>query len=448
MTAPTIVDLDALLAPFYDAETPPDGWRVGTEAEKFGVHRRTGQPLSYDGDDGIVQVLHRLVERCGWRAEPEYDGGPVIALRRGQASVTLEPGGQLELSGAPLRTIHETRAELTDHLRELREACADLDVAWLGLGFHPTATQADLPWVPKLRYGVMREYLPTRGPMALDMMRRTCTVQANLDYADEADAMRKLRVSLRLSALLTAMFANSPFVEGVRTGERSHRAKVWLHMDPDRSGLLPFAWKEGGSYRDYVEWALDVPMFLIKRDGGRILRNTGQTFRAFMRDGFEGTDATLADWRGHLMTLFPEVRLKNTLEIRGADSQGLDLACALPALCKGVLYDARALDAAEALAERFDYAAVEAARPAIAATGLAATLCGRRVAAWAGDLLEIAEAGLARIDDRDADGRDERVHLAPLRALIEREATPADALLAAIDPRRALAPQLFEHALA
>jgi glutamate--cysteine ligase len=429
--SPLLRDPEQLLAPFRLGIKPPSEHRVGTEAEKPGV-RFDGGPVPYSGERGIAAVLDRLA-LAGWAVEREHDGGPIIALTKDRASITLEPGAQLELSGAPLRTIHETAAEMKAHLDEVG-ACGDaLGIRWLGLGFHPFARREDLEWVPKLRYGVMRSYLPTRGAHGLDMMLRTSTVQANFDFTSEADALRKLQISLRLSPVVSAMFANSPFVEGRPTGERSHRVRVWLDVDPDRSGLLPFAWSDRAlGFRDYVEWALDVPMFLVKR-GGRIVANTGQPFRAFLRDGFEGHRATESDWTTHLNTLFPEVRLKRTLEVRGADGQPEDTVVALPALWKGIFHDTSALAAAEALASRLHFDEVEAARPSIGHRALRARLQGRDVAAWAGDLLEIAEAGLERIADLDAEGRDERIHLAALRALIDAGESPADRLLRALN---------------
>lgn len=437
--------LDDLLAPFHEAEKPRARWRVGTEAEKFGVHRGSGAPVLFEGEAGVRTILLELADRHGWFAEREVEGGEVIQLRRGDASITLEPGAQLELSGAPLGTIHQTCSEFRGHMAELRDISDELGIVWLGLGFHPFATQDQLPWVPKLRYGVMREYLPTRGSRALDMMRRTATVQANFDFDSEADAVRKLRVTLALSPVVTAMFANSPFLEGRAAGEKSHRAAVWLDVDADRTGLLPFAWSEGFGYRDYVEWALDVPMFLVKRDG-KVLRNTGQTFRGFLRDGFSGAHATRGDWTTHLNTLFPEVRLKNTLEVRGADSQPTSMVCALPALLKGVLYDEQALAEAEALVAGLDHEAVAAARPAVARDALRATLSGRPMADWARSLLAIAEGGLSRISNLDRQGRDERIHLSKLKTLVEDGLCPADAMLAEIDEHADLLPQILEKA--
>ena len=390
-------------------------------------------------------MFRRLVERHGWFGEREHADGVVISLRRGHSSITLEPGAQFELSGAPLETVHETCTEFRGHMAELADISEELGLSWLGLGFHPLASADDLPWVPKLRYGVMREYLPTRGSMALDMMRRTATVQANLDFSDEQDAIRKLRLALRASPIVTAMFANSPFVEGRATGERSRRARVWLHMDPDRSGLLPFAWEEHMSYRRYVEWALDVPMFMLKREG-RALLNTGQTFRAFLDDGFEGARATMSDWEIHVNTLFPEARLKNTLEVRSADGQSTDMTCALPALWKGLLYDASAMSKAETLLEPLRFEEVQGSREHIADRGLRATLAGREVAEWASELLDAAETGLRHLSNLSSSGDDETVHLARLRERVSRASTPADDLLDRIDAAAPLLPQLLEHA--
>jgi glutamate--cysteine ligase len=422
---------DDLRAPFARAEKPASAWAIGAEAEKFGVDRATGAPLHYNAPEGksVPTVLHTLIERHAWHAESEAEGGPLIALRRGQASITLEPGGQLELSGAPLPDIHAVCAESRGHFDELRSISCEMGVIWLGVGFHPFARQADLDWVPKMRYGIMREYLPRRGQFALDMMRRTATVQANYDYSSEADAMRKLRVSLKLSPVVTAMFANSPFVEGRPFGGRSYRARVWLDVDPDRQGLVPQVFGEKARYDDYIGWALDVPMFLIKRDG-KAIENTGQTFRDFMRDGFEGHRPTMTDWETHLNTLFPEVRLKRTIEVRGADSLPADLACALPALFAGIFYDERALAEAEALVEDFTHDELVALRQHVPQLALESPWRGGRLASLAERVVSIAEGGLERRGRLSRDGRDERIHLVRLKRLVERGACPADELLA------------------
>lgn len=426
---------DDLLLPFEHAQKPSAAFRIGTEAEKIGLLEDTFAPLPFEGPRSVQRVLELLAERHGFRAEREHEQGAVIALRRGEESITLEPAGQLELSGAPFASMHDTATELATHLRELRALSEELGILWISLGFHPFARQDELPRVPKLRYAVMERYLPTRGPRALDMMRRTCTVQANLDYASEADALRKLRVSLAIQPIVTAMFANSPFYEGGRGAHLCERAAVWLGMDPDRSGILPFAWERDMSYRAYVEWALDVPMFLIKR-GSRVVPNTGQTFRTFMREGVAGERPTLGDWEMHLNTLFPEVRLKKTIEVRGADAQSAELTCALPAFWKGLLYDEVALGELEKLVAPLDALSVQQVRPAVARDGLRAELAGRQVQRWAEDIADIACAGLERHALFDAQGRDERVYLQPLLELLAHGKTPADRLLECASPDR------------
>jgi glutamate--cysteine ligase len=423
-----LTTLDQLLIPFHEAIKPVDRHRIGAEAEKFGVDAATGAPLPYEGERSVMTVLEALVERHGWKPERETPDGPLIALLRAGASVTLEPGGQLELSGATLETIHQTCFEMSGHLAELRDISNELGIMWLGIGFHPFAAQAELPWVPKQRYAIMRRYLPTRGEHGLDMMRRTATVQANYDYSSEEDALRKLRVSLRLAPLTTAIFANSPFYEGRLFGGRSFRARVWLSVDPDRQGLVPAVLERGRRFEDYIEWALDAPMFLIKR-GDEVVENTGQSFRSFMRHGFRGHTPTLKDWETHLNTLFPEVRLKRTLEVRGADSLPANLVCALPALWTGLLYDPKALDQAEELTASFTAAELEALRPGIAELALEAPFRGAPLAALAERVIDIASGGLERRARLDKNGKDERIHLAKIAALVEKGSCPADALV-------------------
>lgn len=418
---------DDLLAVFHEAEKPVEAHRVGAEMEKFGVVEGA-RPIGYEGERGVLALLEHLAERHGWAPEREVDGGPIIALARGSAHVTLEPGSQLELSGAPFSDVHQVAAELDQHLEELACPSKSRGIRWLGLGFQPVAKRLDYEFVPKQRYGIMREYLPTRGGHALDMMLRTATVQANYDYASEADAMKKLRVALKLAPLTTALFANSPFVEGKPFGGKTFRGRVWTDVDPDRSGLLPAMWSERATYATYVEWALDAPMFLFKRAGVPVL-NTGQTFRAFFEDGFDGHRPTQGDWVTHLGTLFPEVRLKRTLEVRGADSQGRALASALPALFLGLLYDARALDDADALTASFTPAEIEALRVPVAERGLEAEFRGAPLARLAERVLDLASAGLARRAVLRADGADERAYLAPLVRLVERARSPADDVL-------------------
>ena len=424
--------MDDLLALFHDAEKPRDRWRVGTEAERIAVRANDGAHLPYDGPVSVVAIFRELIRQHGWEPERETSEGPIIALRRGDASVTLEPGSQIELSGSPYRSVHEAKAESDAHWADLQPVIEEFGLVWLGLGNHPFASVEQLGWVPKMRYEVMRKYMPTRGPMAGDMMTKTCTVQANLDYASEEDAMRKLRVGLRAQPLVTAMFANSPWNEGKRSGYKSYRALVWLHMDRDRSGLLPFAWKDHPSYVDYVEWALDVPMFLVKR-GGKAYYNTGQTFRSFMEAGFQGVRAIHDDWVAHLRTLFPEVRLKSTLEYRGADQQRPDMVFALPALWKGLLYDDESFRGLERLVDPWSFPEVQQQRDALARRGVQAKFMARDAVDWAGEIVELAEAGLRRISDKNEAGEDETALLRPLRALLERAQCPADPLLEEVE---------------
>lgn len=406
---------------------PEAAFRIGAEAEKFGVFREGIRPLGYLGNQGIVGLLTALIQRHGWSPYHEVEGGPMLALERGNANVTLEPGCQLELSGAPHEHVHLICAELHGHMAELNAISKPMGLEWLGVGFHPFARREDLDWVPKARYPIMRRHLPTRGSLALDMMLRTATVQANFDFSSEADAMRKLRVSLRISPIIQAMFANSPFIEGKLWGGRSARARVWLDMDPDRSGCPEVLFREGATLEDYIEWGLDVPMFLIRR-GDEFIDCTSLTFRSFMKNGAFGHRATDKDWEMHLNTLFPEVRLKRTLEVRCADSLPTPLACALPAIWGGILYDPKALSEAEALCQSWDYATYERERRAVPEQAMRAQFFGKRMDAWAAEIVRIAEGGLERRGRLNAKGENERVHLRRLIELVGKGQCPADAL--------------------
>lgn len=411
---------------FSECEKPESEFRIGAEGEKFGVHEETGEPLGYGQAFGVCQVLEHLAKEHGWSAYREFEGAPVIALERARASITLEPSAQLELSGAPLPDLHATAAELRAHFAEIRPISERLGIAWLPTGFHPLARLEELPWVPKSRYPIMRRYLPRKGARGLDMMQRTCTVQGNFDWSSERDAMQKLRLGLRIAPILNALFANSPFLEG-RVGERlSERGDVWLHMDPERSGLVSRVFdRVDVGYEDYIEWALDAGMFLIKRPG-RVIENTGQTFRDFLANGFEGERATLADFKLHLATLFPEVRLKNTLEFRSLDCLPPPLTLGALALVTGLLYDERALDSASALTEHFTSEVLGSLRPGLTVRGLDAPIPGI-ADGWrmAEQLVELAAAGLERRARRDAAGTSEAKFLDPVRELLERRESPA-----------------------
>jgi glutamate--cysteine ligase len=416
---------DDLLAVFYEAAAQTEAPRIGPEMEKTGIHPADLSPVTYEGV--VMNVLVDLAAHHGWATHRERDGGPIISLEKNGASVTLEPGGQLELSGAPAPDVHAIDDETRTHMRELADVSARLGVQWLGIGFHPFAARADLHWVPKLRYAIMRDYFPTVGRYGVDMMLRTCTVQTNLDYRSEDEAMRMMHLSLALSPLTTAIFANSPWVEGKPFGGVTMRGLVWTDVDSSRTGLVPALWKKNARFEDYVDFALGANMFIIKR-GADATANTEQTFSDYMREGKEGMRPTQDDWRLHLNTLFPEVRLKRTIEIRSADAQGPKYVSALHAMYTGLLYDDRARDELEALIESWTYDEVAALRPRIWREGLGTPFRGERLAGVASKVLDIAKGGLVRRARLDAKGRDEYVHLAALVSLVSRGLTPADEL--------------------
>ncbi len=409
-----------------DGEKPPERWRVGTEHEKIGLYEGDHLPVPFEGPRGIGAMLERIAEADDWSRV--FEGENLIALEKDGASITLEPGGQLELSGAPLRTIHETCDEFHTHVALLKEVCAPFGIAWLGLGIQPLHPVASLPRMPKERYRIMRRYLPTRGPLALEMMFATATVQANLDFADEADMARKMRTAMGVSPLVSAIFANSSLSEGRANGFVSRRLEAWHHTDPDRTGLLPFVFEEDFGYRRYVEWAIDVPMFFIVRNG-RYADAGARTFRQFLETGVEGTRATLADFDRHLTTLFPDVRLKRVIEVRGADAVPPGLTCSLPALWKGVLYDAEARRAAWDLVSAASFEQRQAARADVARRGLAAEHAGRPVLELARELAAVARAGLARIGHAGRRDPDETAFLDPISEQLESGASPGRVVL-------------------
>ncbi len=429
--ADPIRNRDDLLAVFYEAASSDAPKRVGPEMEKCGIHPAKMSPVTYEG--AVMNVLVELAAHHGWKSYREREGGPVIALEKDGASVTLEPGGQLELSGAPHIDVHAIENETREHMRELEGVSERLGVRWLGIGFHPFATREELHYVPKARYAIMRDYFPTVGQYGVDMMLRTCTVQANLDYRSEEDAMRMMRLSLPIAPLTTAMFANSPFVEGRPFGGVTMRGLVWTDVDPTRTGLVPALWSHKASFSDYVDFALDANMFIIKREGDAI-DATDQTFAEYMRNGKEGLRATQGDWRLHLNTLFPEVRLKRTIEIRSCDAQGPALASALPAMYVGLLYDDRARDELAAIVESWKYDEVHALRPLIWRDGLRTPFRGKPLADVAVRVLDVAMGGLRRRACKDAQGRDESIYLEPLVKLAAQGKTPADDLLEKLRP--------------
>ncbi|HKJ00423.1 MAG TPA: glutamate--cysteine ligase [bacterium] len=424
--SPPVTSMEDLVRHFREGEKPRERWRIGTEHEKLLFSRSTHQPLPFGGERGIFAVLEGFRTRFGW--QPVREGENVIALTRGEASITLEPGGQFELSGAALASAHETCAELGVHVREMNAIADDLDVVLLMMGRNPVIPSAQMPWMPKERYAIMRRYLPTRGSMALDMMLGTGTVQTNIDYADEADMARKLRVSIGVSPFLTALFASSPFVDGRPSGWVSSRAQVWEHTDPDRSGFIPGVFEPGFGYQAYAEYALDVPMFFIHRNG-HYLDYSGRSFRRFLEEGLDGHQATAEDWALHLTTLFPLVRLKQYIELRMADVGPLNMICAFAALTRGLLYDDTALAEAEALVRELPPDQLPALQADAARLGLRAEALGRSFQDWSRDLLRIAQAGLERLDVRDAMGENEVKLLGPLQRIVASGQTLADRLL-------------------
>ena len=407
-------------------EKPRDAWRVGTEHEKIGLHSDGMRPVPYEGDRGIAAVLSAIAREDAW--DEVREGENVIALAKDGASITLEPGGQLELSGAPLRTIHQTCDEFNRHLEVVRRVSEPLGIVWLSLGINPLYGVPDVPRMPKARYAIMRDYLPTRGELALEMMHLTATVQANFDFASEADMVAKLRTALTVTPIVSAIFANSGLSERKANGFVSRRLHIWKYTDPDRCGILPFVFEPGFGYERYVDWALDVPMFFLVREG-RYIDAKGMPFRRFLADGFEGERATFEDWGSHLTTLFPEVRLKRILEVRGADAVPPDLICALPALWKGILYDDDALAAAAALLSDTRAEARQAALDAVAKGGLAAEIGGRRALELARELLGIAASGLRRIGHPGRVDPDERGYLDPIAAQLELGKSPGQVIL-------------------
>ena len=417
------------LAGFLESGCKPKAdWRIGTEHEKFGFRLDSHASPEYAGDNGIRALLEGM-KRFGW--EGVYEGETIIGLKHGMGAISLEPGGQFELSGAPLKTIHETCAEVNTHLEQVREVATGLNLGFLGLGFHPTATREQTPVMPKGRYNIMRAYMPKVGGYGLDMMLRTCTVQVNLDFANEADMARKLRVAFALQPVATALFANSPFREGRPNGFLSYRSQIWTDTDNARSGMLPFVFEEGFGFERYVDYALDVPMYFVYRDG-KYIDASGQSFRDFL-DGklpaLPGEKPTLSDWADHLTTIFPEVRLKKYIEMRGADGGPWKSLCALPALWVGILYNSTALDAAWDLVKDWTQEERVALRHAAPVLGLKTPFRNRTLKHYAAHMLEIASAGLKSRAALDGGGASEDGFLQTLRIILDRNETRADELL-------------------
>jgi glutamate--cysteine ligase len=410
---------------------PKSQFRIGTEHEKFAFTLQGHHPVPYEGQRGIRALLEGMQHLLGW--EPIIDRGNVIGLFdvTGGGAISLEPGGQFELSGAQLESVHQTSSELMAHLAQVREIARPLRIGFLGIGMTPSWSRAEMPKMPKGRYQIMTAYMPKVGTLGLDMMYRTCTVQTNLDFASEADMVKKLRVSIALQPVATALFANSPFTEGKPNGYLSFRSEIWRGTDNARAGMLPWAFEPGMGFERWVDYALDVPMYFIKR-GDEYIDVAGQSFRDLLAGklrALPGTRATISDWANHLSTIFPEVRLKRYLEMRGADSGTLPNLLALPALWVGLLYDDASLDAAWDLVKGWSAEDRQNLRDAVPKLALAATVRGRTVLEIAAEVLALARAGLKRRNRRDASGQDETRYLEVLEARLARKTTPAQELL-------------------
>jgi glutamate--cysteine ligase len=429
---------DQLVEYLAEGCKPRDKWRIGTEHEKFPFYEADNSPVPYGGKRGIRALLEGMQGMLGW--DPIMDAGNIIGLVEptGQGAISLEPGGQFELSGAPLETIHQTCREGNAHLAQLREIAGPLGIRFLGMGGSPKWRLSETPRMPKSRYEIMTAYMPKVGRHGLDMMYRTCTIQVNLDFESEADMRRKMQVSLKLQPLSTALFASSPFTEGRPNGLQSWRGEIWRDTDNQRAGLLPFCFSPDFGFADYVDWALDVPMYFLIRDG-RYHDVTHVTFRQFMdgalRNSVPDGLPTLGDWTNHLSTLFPDVRLKRFLEMRGADGGPWRRICALPAFWVGLLYDAEALDAAEAFTRDWTYEDVRAMRDDVPVKGLAAEVAGQDLREVARDVLSISRLGLANRKRLNRDGYDETDYLAPLEEIVARGTTTAQEMVKAYHTR-------------
>jgi glutamate--cysteine ligase len=426
----TIENRDQLIGYFAQGEKPKSDWRIGTEHEKFAFLTDSLKPVPYDGPRSIRKLLEGLRDRFHW--DGVYEGEHIIALSdpKGLANISLEPGGQFELSGAPLESVHDTCMEVNEHLQQVREIGDALGIGFLGLGASPLWTRAETPVMPKGRYGIMAPYMDKVGSMGRDMMFRTCTVQVNLDFASEADMVQKLRVSVALQPIATALFATSPFLEGKLNGYKSFRSHVWTDTDNARAGMLPFAFEPGMGYERYTEYALDVPMYFIMRNG-QFIDCAGESFRAFL-DGklpqLPGEKPVMKDWADHLTTIFPEVRLKRYLEMRGADSGPWRRLCALPAFWVGLLYHQPSLDAAWDLVKNWTAVERQALRDAVPAAGLDAMIRGRTVSALATDVLKLARAGLDARGLSGCKGKPEAAFLDILDETVSTGKTAADQL--------------------
>jgi glutamate--cysteine ligase len=407
-------------------EKPREAWRIGTEHEKFGFRTDDLKPPPFEGERGIKVLLETLATRYGW--EVAREGENPVALSRDGASITLEPAGQLELSGAMLETVHETCSEVNSHLDDVRSVADSMGLGFLGMGFQPKWRRDEMPWMPKGRYKIMREYMPKVGDLGLDMMTRTCTVQVNLDFSSQADMIKKFRVSLALQPIATALFADSPFTEGRPNGYLSYRSHIWTDTDPHRTGMLDFVFADDFGYERYIDYILDVPMYFSLQNG-QYLDLAGQDFKKFMTGelaALPGTHASMKDFADHLTTAFPEVRLKQYLEMRGADGGPWNRLCALPAFWVGLLYDDESLDAAWDLVKDYSRDERHALRDGVPKQALKLPFRGGTVRDLAEEALKIAANGLKRRARLNRNGADESIFLDPLIEIVQVNQTPAE----------------------
>ncbi len=433
-----VIEDKAQLVRYLEAGCKPKtDWRIGTEHEKFAFLTDTLQPVPYFGERSIKALLEGLAAKFGW--VPVLEGDYIIGLTDPvtNGNISLEPGGQFELSGAPLENIFQTCQEVHEHLMQVREVGDELGIGFLGLGFNPLWQREDIPIMPKGRYNIMREYMAKKGNLGRDMMLRSCTVQVNQDFSSEADMRQKMRVSLALQPMTTALFACSPFTEGKPNGFKSFRSEIWRDTDPDRTGMLPFVFDEGFGFEQYVDYAIDVPMYFVNR-GGKYIDCSGESFRAFMAGTMPklpGEKPTMKDWADHLTTIFPEVRLKRFIEQRGADAGAWRRLCALPALFTGLLYEQASLDGAWEIVRDWTAEQRQTMRDAVPVHGLQTEIAGRTLQDVAIDALKLSRAGLEARNNFGPAEQTEAKFLDVLDEIAQSGRSASDELLALYESR-------------
>ena len=425
-----MIKKDDLTEYFFRGIKSKTNLKIGVEHEKFILNKNTLKPLSYEGQNGIKEILEKLTT-IGWR--PLYDDNKktIIALKRGKEAITLEPGGQIELSGAPLDNIHETCEETTNHLKELKKIGNELNFILLGMGVEPNLSLDDIPWMPKQRYGIMKKYMTKVGTLGHHMMKRTCTNQVNIDYSSEVDMIEKLRLMFNLESIATAMFANSPFDQGKISKYKSLRSHFWHHTDPDRTGLLPFVFEKGFSFEKYTDYALSVPMYFINRNHNYI-DMTKYTFKEYLDENSNNQDDAilLKDWEDHLTTLFPQVRLKQYIEIRSMDACSWDLICSQPAFWIGILYDDEIMDNVKEITESWTQEDREYLNKTVPQEGLQSTFKEKKLISFAQDFFELSKKGLKKRNRLSKNGEfDESIHMKDLEKNLENGCSPADCLI-------------------